>query len=225
MNEQEYPNVIPPNQYREYNDQPVKAARRAEGRERHVESRFPCMDPAITGFHFTNATNRDEHVQKLIDHIGDDPENCLHQSFGSLFMRAFGGPGASKWRRKAQEVCERHGLKMMIHYKTQCFLIFREDDWYSPKEDGEYGRKPSARSIGSESSKGIKQKKSQEKKPMRNRSGTNNVNAKLTDEDVREIRAMYKAGTKRQEIADQFGIAVNHVGDIGKRRIWRHVED
>lgn len=48
--------------------------------------------------------------------------------------------------------------------------------------------------------------------------------AKLTEEIVREIRAL-EGKMKRPEIAAKFGLNVWHVRDIQKRRCWTHVED
>lgn len=53
--------------------------------------------------------------------------------------------------------------------------------------------------------------------------GTENGNAKLTDEQVREIRAL--RGIERQiDIAVRFGIANGLVSDIQTRKRWKHVE-
>jgi hypothetical protein len=50
--------------------------------------------------------------------------------------------------------------------------------------------------------------------------GETNVIAKLTEADVRAIRAA--AGTHR-DIAKRFGIDHTHVGDIKRRERWRHL--
>lgn len=51
--------------------------------------------------------------------------------------------------------------------------------------------------------------------------GTNNGRAKLTEDQVREIRARHAAGETPTALAREFGIAQAHT--IITRRIWKHV--
>lgn len=53
--------------------------------------------------------------------------------------------------------------------------------------------------------------------------GSMNGNSKLTEDDVRFIRAN-EGKIKRPELAKRFGIRHDHVRDIQKRRVWKHVE-
>ncbi len=54
--------------------------------------------------------------------------------------------------------------------------------------------------------------------------GSRNGYAKLTDDDVVEIRRMYAAGsTTQKEIATKFGICRSMVTRIVNRVIWRHI--
>ena len=46
---------------------------------------------------------------------------------------------------------------------------------------------------------------------------------KLTEQDVREIRALARTHSYRI-VAERFGISANHVKDIVLRRYWKHVE-
>jgi len=54
-------------------------------------------------------------------------------------------------------------------------------------------------------------------------SGTNNGHAKLTESDVREIRARRAAGETLRSIGDRFGICNQNVSFIAARRTWRLV--
>jgi HNH endonuclease len=47
--------------------------------------------------------------------------------------------------------------------------------------------------------------------------------AKITDDDVREIRALRKAGLSHIEIAKRFPIKPPAVCQIVNRKLWRHV--
>ena len=54
--------------------------------------------------------------------------------------------------------------------------------------------------------------------------GTHNPSAKLTDDEVREIRRLYAAGGVYQyELAERFGITQGAVQFIVNRRTWRHI--
>ena len=66
------------------------------------------------------------------------------------------------------------------------------------------------------------------------RRGTQQPNAKLTDESVREIRKAYDAlmarprGKRRgslKAVAARFGVSAARISRIGLRREWRHVEE
>lgn len=47
--------------------------------------------------------------------------------------------------------------------------------------------------------------------------------ARLTEDQVREIRALASAGGKQRDIAQRFGITQPNVGYICRRDTWRHV--
>ena len=55
--------------------------------------------------------------------------------------------------------------------------------------------------------------------------GERNGNHRLTEPEVREIRALYAAGGwKHQELADEFGVAKGTVGYILRNETWKHLE-
>lgn len=55
--------------------------------------------------------------------------------------------------------------------------------------------------------------------------GEGRWSAKLTADDVREMRRLYEAGgVSQQQLADRYGIGQVHVGRIVNRQRWRHVE-
>jgi len=51
--------------------------------------------------------------------------------------------------------------------------------------------------------------------------GERNGQARLTEEDIEEIRALRKAGWKQKDIAIRFGICDPHVSDIIRGKRWR----
>ncbi len=53
--------------------------------------------------------------------------------------------------------------------------------------------------------------------------GERNIHAKLTDEQVLEIRERHASGEHRREIAQAFGISADSVNRIASRRTWAHV--
>ena len=56
--------------------------------------------------------------------------------------------------------------------------------------------------------------------------GIDSANAKLTEADVRAIRALAASGTLTQkEIGERFGIVQSAVGNIIHRKRWKHLED
>lgn len=56
------------------------------------------------------------------------------------------------------------------------------------------------------------------------RSGEQHPLAKLRAEDIREIRAMLKAGYKQKEIAIKYGISQPSISEIKTRRKWASVD-
>lgn len=61
---------------------------------------------------------------------------------------------------------------------------------------------------------------------QRTAQGENIGPAKLTADDVREIRRLHKEGPMTQtQIAERFGIGQSQVSHIVLRRVWRHVVD
>jgi len=54
--------------------------------------------------------------------------------------------------------------------------------------------------------------------------GTLNSSAKLTDKQVYEIRARYKAGgIKQTELADEFGVTQPMISQIILGKAWSHI--
>jgi hypothetical protein len=53
--------------------------------------------------------------------------------------------------------------------------------------------------------------------------GERNSNAKLTEKDVRVIRALCRAGRTQQSVAAQYGLTQSAVGYIVRRKLWAHV--
>lgn len=58
----------------------------------------------------------------------------------------------------------------------------------------------------------------------RKRLGSNHVNAKLTEDDVREIRRLVARGSLHREVAEVFGVSKAAVGAIVSGRNWSHVK-
>lgn len=56
----------------------------------------------------------------------------------------------------------------------------------------------------------------------KNRGETHN-RAKLTEDDVREIRRLLAAGVARKDIAQRFGVTAPHIGHIKFGRLWAHI--
>jgi hypothetical protein len=53
--------------------------------------------------------------------------------------------------------------------------------------------------------------------------GEHHALAKLTDADVRAIRAALRDGATQRELADKFSVSVTVIHCIGRRKTWRHV--
>lgn len=54
--------------------------------------------------------------------------------------------------------------------------------------------------------------------------GINHYEAKLTEDDVREIRRVYAEGnTSQQELANKYGVNQTNIGFIVRRVKWQHV--
>jgi hypothetical protein len=53
--------------------------------------------------------------------------------------------------------------------------------------------------------------------------GENHGNAKLTAEDVRQIRLRHQEGEQQKNLAAEFGISRSAVCSIIKGRLWKHI--
>jgi transcriptional regulator len=53
--------------------------------------------------------------------------------------------------------------------------------------------------------------------------GSHNGNAKLTAEQVIQVRARRAAGESQQRIADDFGVSQANISEICRRKVWAHV--
>jgi hypothetical protein len=53
--------------------------------------------------------------------------------------------------------------------------------------------------------------------------GLTHGNAKLTDDDIREMRRLRSAGAKLSELAERYGIAFGQIGAIVRGKAWKHV--
>ncbi len=56
------------------------------------------------------------------------------------------------------------------------------------------------------------------------RKGESHGNSKLTEDDVREIRQLYRNGTKQVEISRRFSISSGHVSSIISNKLWKQQE-
>jgi predicted XRE-type DNA-binding protein len=53
--------------------------------------------------------------------------------------------------------------------------------------------------------------------------GSKNVNAKLTEAAVKEIKLLLASGVMQKLIAKQFDVSQSNVSDIKRGRIWGHI--
>lgn len=58
----------------------------------------------------------------------------------------------------------------------------------------------------------------------RQQRGTMNPNAKLTEDSVREIRRRAAGGERRADLAAEFGVCIQLIDGVVKRRRWTHVD-
>ncbi len=54
--------------------------------------------------------------------------------------------------------------------------------------------------------------------------GIKNGHAKLTEDDVLEIRHLRNSGTPLKELSERFGVVESNISSIAKRRKWRHIK-
>lgn len=60
---------------------------------------------------------------------------------------------------------------------------------------------------------------------MAAKQGSAHHKAKLTEDDVRDIRSRYAAGgVSYMDLAVEYGLPQSNIGYIVKRQTWRHVE-
>jgi hypothetical protein len=59
---------------------------------------------------------------------------------------------------------------------------------------------------------------------VKSNKGVLNVNAKLTEEDVRSIRALRQQGCSVPELANRFGMSQRAIYAVIKRETWAHVQ-
>lgn len=54
--------------------------------------------------------------------------------------------------------------------------------------------------------------------------GEANINHKLTEEDVREIRLRYASGFKCRFLAKEYGVSPSRISEVCSKKTWSHVE-
>ena len=54
--------------------------------------------------------------------------------------------------------------------------------------------------------------------------GSNNLQSKLNEEKVREIRILYKEGNNISDLSRRYGVTLSTISKILKRINWKHVE-
>ncbi|WP_084542836.1 HNH endonuclease [Deinococcus murrayi] len=54
--------------------------------------------------------------------------------------------------------------------------------------------------------------------------GSRNGQARLTEDDVREIRRLGKSGVHQREVAERFGISYSYANNVINGERWKHVE-
>jgi hypothetical protein len=57
------------------------------------------------------------------------------------------------------------------------------------------------------------------------RKGVNNPKAKLSEDDVKEIRRLHASGKLTKHIAEDYGVAITTIAAIVTRRAWKHIID
>lgn len=57
------------------------------------------------------------------------------------------------------------------------------------------------------------------------KAGAKNGRAKLTEQDVLEIRERHARGEKRALVAERFGVSPTLISQIVSRRVWAHLTD
>jgi hypothetical protein len=55
--------------------------------------------------------------------------------------------------------------------------------------------------------------------------GQKHGRAKLTNEQVREIRRRFDNGENRTRMGKEFGVSQGLISQIGNRRIWKHIDN
>ena len=53
--------------------------------------------------------------------------------------------------------------------------------------------------------------------------GSQSHHAKISEEDVRDIRRKIAAGIRNREIVKEYGLTSSTITNIRKRKIWKHV--
>ena len=53
--------------------------------------------------------------------------------------------------------------------------------------------------------------------------GTRPKSTKLTEADVREVRARYDAGERPRDLGPEYGVTPENISMIGRRKTWKHV--
>jgi len=57
-----------------------------------------------------------------------------------------------------------------------------------------------------------------------NQRGLNHHSTKLSDDDVREIRRLWKTGTSRKVLSDKYGIGLRHAWAVATGRARKYVD-
>lgn len=88
-------------------------------------------------------------------------------------------------------------------------LAEKSKAWWAAHPDAAAARAERTRKLGSGHKWGVR--------------GSKNPSAKLTDEQVRELRKRYDAGENRADLAKRFGVSKSLLWLIATKQIWKHV--
>lgn len=113
---------------------------------------------------------------------------------------------------------------VVAHNEGRCInghLLTPDNVWHI--NESRRGMVVRCRQCRLEANKRLRDKTPKRPKVHRDLSGSNNNNARLTEQDVREIRILASSGSSLAELAQQFHVSKANISRISHRKAWKHV--
>ena len=132
-------------------------------------------------------------------------------------------PGNCRWATLVEQANNRRSNRL-VQVDGKSMTVAQAVQSLAPKVPYDTCRHRLDRGWSAEQALGLQPKPRRRTRPELVVRGERHSSAKLTEQQVREMRAKRLAGAQLSQLAREYGVSQNSVSRIAMRRIWKHVE-